>query len=46
MRQEYLAAQRRRAPAYAALEDCAVVAEDGVFGWAAPAGSAPTGGRS
>jgi GNAT superfamily N-acetyltransferase len=43
LRERYLAAQRRRAPAWAAAEECEVVDEPGVFGWAAPAGSAPRG---
>jgi GNAT superfamily N-acetyltransferase len=43
LRERYLAAQRRRSLAWAVAEECAVVDEPGVFGWAAPAGSAPRG---
>jgi GNAT superfamily N-acetyltransferase len=43
LRTSYLAAQRRRAPAYAAVEACELVATPAVFGWAAPAGGAPAG---
>ena len=43
LRERYLAAQRRRVPAWAAAEECEVVDEPGVFGWAAPAGCAPRG---
>jgi ribosomal protein S18 acetylase RimI-like enzyme len=41
--EQYLAAQRRRAPVFAAVEGCAVVDEAGVLGWAAPICGSPAG---
>jgi ribosomal protein S18 acetylase RimI-like enzyme len=43
LREQYLAAQRRRAPVFAAVERCTVVDEPGVLGWAAPSGGAAAG---